>query len=863
MDQALPRSETLPDPVTDPARLRHVADNAAAAVGDPEWARVARLARALTGATLAVVTVVTDTEAVVAAAAGWAPGVEPGATDLVEQVPCRLVVRTGLPVAIGDLSRDPRTTDDPTPLRLGLTSYLGVPLLTDDGCCVGTLCVLDARPREWTDEQSAALLDLAQLLGPRLALTAERRRADELLRLHADVVSGSLSGLVVIDDQGRVQDVNPALTRMLGWTPHDLIGRRIGDVLIPEGQRSAHEAGLERVRAGGEDVMVGSSAEVLALAKDGELVPVELSVTRSTSSSGTRYSGSLRDLRPQTRMQAGLDSVLSHATVVVLEVDLNGVVRRTEGHGLLGGADLVGSNLQMVLGPTVTERLLVSPTGDPARFDLDAFGRAWRASAIPMRPAGGEVSGWVVSLMDITDVRTAQAQLEQAYRTDPLTGLLSRVGLEHEVASLVAAAPGRALRVTTLRLHGLGETNESFGHEVGDELLRISAGRVRTLLPVDGGDLLARVDAGQFSLVGYADSSVSQGWAGAAARLVSRPVRVRAVNVVPQVSVGTATCSPDEVGPGGLPGAGATVVAELLRRAEVAVHAARRAGQQVREYARADDVAARRLVLASNLREALSTPPDGRNGLDLGGRLRLAYQTVHSLADGAVVSVEALLRWHDDTLGPLSPVEVVDVAEGAGLAVALGEHVMARALHDTASWWSRGSHVPVMVNLSALQVCEPSLVGSVSGLLARNGLPGRALVVEVTETAVLKDAGLASVVLQQVRDQGARVFLDDFGTGWSTLERMGDLPLDGIKLDRAFVSRIDQPSGLAAIRSAVALTQSLGVPLVVEGVETTEQAHALADTGADQVQGYLYARPVDLVDVLKALERPAQEPAAP
>ncbi len=845
--------QSLVDPLADPTRLRRVEDTRTwTALGDPEWTRVARLARAVTGAPVALVTVVSATHVVVAASDGRTSGLEAGATEPAALGTCGWVVRTGGPMAVRELSLDPRTAHAGAARELGLVSYLGVPLRAGDSSVIGTVSVFDDHPRDWTTEESAALDDLAALLGGRVALAEERRRDEETLRLHADVVSGSLSGSVVIDDRGVVLQVNPALTSLLGWEPSDLVGRRVGDVLVPEGMRAAHHAGLERVRDGGAPVVVGRPLEVMALARDGSLVPVELSVTASESATGRRYNGSLRDLRPQTRVQAGLDAVLSQATVAVLEVDLDGVVGRTEGHGLLGGADLVGMTLDDVLGPAVTRRLHVRVPDDgsaPVRFDLEVLGRAWRASAVPVRPTGSEVTGWVVSLIDISDVRDAQAQLEQAYRTDPLTGLLSRVGLEQEVAALVAAAPGRPLRVTTLRLHGLGETNESFGHEVGDQLLRVSAGRLRTLLPGGADEVLARVGAGQFSLVGYADRSVSEGWARAAARLLRRPVRVRAVSLLPEVSVGTATYGPTpeptSAGPGPSteePAAG--VVTELLRRAEVAVHAARRAGQSVREYHRDDDVAVRRLVLAWNLREALGAAPDRHGRLDLGGRLELAYQPVVSLPEGRVVAVEALLRWHDDTLGPVSPVEVVDVAEGAGLAVALGEHVMARALDQAASWWREGLEVPVAVNLSALQVCEPSLVGTTIGLLARNGLPGRALVVEVTETAVLEDATMAATVLQQVRDQGVRVYLDDFGTGWSTLERMGNLPLDGIKLDRVFVGRLDVPSGLAALRSAVALARSLVVPLVVEGVETAEQARALSAAGAGQAQGYLYSRPV-------------------
>lgn len=842
-----PSPAALTDPLAAALRLRRFEEaRAASAIGDPEWTRVARLARAVTGTPTALVTVLGGTH-VVAASDGRTTGLEPGATEPATLGTCGWVVAADTPVAVPDLGADPRSAHVGA-RRLDLVSYLGVPLRAGDDAVIGTVSVFDDHVREWTAEQTRALTDLAHLLGRGVAQAEERHRNEEMLRLHADVVSGSLSGTVVIDDRGVMLQANPALTTMLGWAPAELIGRRVGEVLVPEGLRAAHEHGLQRVRAGGAHVVVGAPLEVLALARDGELVPVQLSVTRSDSDTGTRYSGSLRDLRPQTRIQAGLDSILSNATVAVLEVDLGGIVRRTEGHGLLGGADLLGMTVDDVLGPAVAGRLGVDRRGEggaPVRFDLEVLGRAWRATAVPVRPTGGDATGWVVSLIDISDVRDAQAQLEQAYRTDPLTGLLSRVGLEREVAALVAAAPGRALRVTTLRLHGLGETNESFGHEVGDEVLRVTAGRIRTMLPVEGDAVLSRVGAGQFSLVGYADRSVSTGWAAAVARLIARPLRVRAVTVLPQVSVGTARYDPepttaddDTVVPG------AMVVAELLRRAEVAVHAARRGGQAVRAYDPTDDVAARRLVLAASLREALSTPPDGLSRLDLDGHLDLAYQPVVSLLDGRVVSVEALLRWSDDTLGALSPVEVVDVAEGAGLAVPLGEHVMARALDQAATWWRDGIEVPVMVNLSALQVCESSLVGSATGLLARNRLPGRALVLEVTETAVLKDAATAALALQRLRDSGVRVYLDDFGTGWSTLARMGDLPLDGIKLDRMFVGRLDGASGPAAIRSAVALARALGVPLVVEGVETVAQAEAVAALGADHAQGYLFSRPV-------------------
>ncbi|WP_380165222.1 GAF domain-containing protein [Jannaschia sp. R86511] len=193
---------------------------------------MARLARAVTGASVALVTLVNDTQVLVVAAAGRAAGLEPGGREPATSGTCGWVVASGRSLSVRDLRLDPRTLGSGAARELGLVSFLGVPLRVDD-VVVGTVSVLDRHPRGWTHAETAALEDLAQLLGARVGLVEERQRADDLLRLHADVVSGSLSGVVVIDDRGVVLEVNPALTALLGWETADMIGRPVGDLLVP------------------------------------------------------------------------------------------------------------------------------------------------------------------------------------------------------------------------------------------------------------------------------------------------------------------------------------------------------------------------------------------------------------------------------------------------------------------------------------------------------------------------------------------------------------------------------------------------------------------------------------------------------
>ena len=234
------------------------------------------------------------------------------------------------------------------------------------------------------------------------------------------------------------------------------------------------------------------------------------------------------------------------------------------------------------------------------------------------------------------------------------------------------------------------------------------------------------------------------------------------------------------------------------------------------------------------------------------GELRLAVQPIVTMAGGALHGVEVLLRWPG---GP-GPDEFVPAAERSGLIVPIGRWVLSGALDLAVELGRRaGWQVPVAVNVSARQLEDPTLVAHVRAELARTGLPGSVLSLELTETSAVHDVAAAAAVLVALRELGCLVGLDDFGTGWSTLSLVALLPLTFIKLDRSFVAALACESGNKVARAVLGLGRDLDLEVVAEGVETVEQADILQEMGCRLAQGYLYARPTQSLDVMASFLR--------
>jgi diguanylate cyclase (GGDEF)-like protein len=411
----------------------------------------------------------------------------------------------------------------------------------------------------------------------------------------------------------------------------------------------------------------------------------------------------------------------------------------------------------------------------------------------------------------MAEVQRQSGTLERMALHDELTGLANRWSLEQ------AAPP----RVVLLGLNGFKNVNDELGRPIGDRVLRAMADRLRETAPP--GALIARIGGDEFAVVlGPADDDAET--ADRLGRALRRPVSVAGHELLVGVGVGVAGAEDEDQ-------------AEVIRRAEVAMYAAKQTGEPYKRWtAELDERSAADVRLGAELRTALDH-----------GQFRVVYQPIVRLPEGRIVAVEALVRWEHPERGLINPAQFIPVTEQNGLIVELGAWILHTACTRLASWRAElGDHAPekVSVNVSARQLARPGFAATVAATLTATGLPAGCLTVEVTETAVF-EGGQAVTALYDLRALGVRIALDDFGTGHSSLGLLQTVPVDVLKVDKSFVDRITEAGRHTVIAEAlIQVSKGLGLAAVAEGVETAEQAAALYQLGYRLLQGYHYGRPV-------------------
>ncbi len=676
---------------------------------------------------------------------------------------------------------------------------------------------------------------------PGLAAPLEGR-----LELLEAVVLNANDAVVVTetDEQGeqRIVFVNPAFTAQTGYDTGEVVGRH-PRLLV--GVETDLEAQL-RVRSAVESGRP-ATVELVHYRKDGTQFWVEnaLSAIRAGEDQ-VRYVVSVqRDISDRKAAEVAireseerLEALLMHTSDIITVLEADGTVRYSNPNagemlGLVPG-EANGTSAMELVHHEDRERVIAALTravttrgpAEAVEFRLRYADGAWHhVEAIANNCLDDAVAGIVVTIHDITERKEFERELSHQALHDLLTGLPNRALLLDRLEHALVASRRKETTVAVLfmDLDRFKLLNDSFGHHQGDRLLQEMATRLQERIrPGDtvsrfGGDefvVLCDDVAGPLEAVVIAERVLST---------LNQPFALEGVEVFAGASIGVSVAAGDE----------ATADA-LVRDADAAMYRAKDRGRGRVELFddRMRAQAIQRLRTETELRRAVE-----------GEQFVVHYQPLFRI-DGprSLVGIEALVRWNHPRLGIVPPASFIPVAEENGLIVPIGAWVMRQAAQDRVAA-PIAEDVVMWVNVSARELSDPALLPNVDAALAASGLPAATLGLEITETGLMEEADVAVDVLAELKSRGVRLALDDFGTGYSSLGYLTRLPVDTLKVDRSFVSRLGEDDGASAVLHAVlGLARSLSLSVVAEGVETEEQLAVLIEMGCNSAQGFLLAR---------------------
>ena len=671
------------------------------------------------------------------------------------------------------------------------------------------------------NDESGNAIPLSQLV-ENFAVMARKVLADE--KVFHTLVETSSDGLLVVSGEAEILYANPAAEKLFFAQPGELVGKLFG--------HPVHEGEVSEI-----DVVQSARRKTAA----------EMHVTSLVWNDAPAYLLSLRSVGERRRLRESLRkntdrlrALINASPLAIVAVDAqsrvtlwNRAAVRIFGWSEVdtigqpppetGGAD--GESLadvirQALQGDVLHGRELV---GQRHKDGKELALQLWTS---PLHNAHDIADGALIFAVDVTERKRTEAYLQNVAGLDALTRLPNRVQFHERLGMAVE----RALRdeqspfaVIQFGLDRFRNINQSLGHAIGDQLLLEVALRITATLYDT--DLVARTGGDEFSILAR-DVQNAMDAARIGQKLLDaiRPeILLNGNEVFVGASVGIAVFPKD--------GADAD---SLLHNSDAAMGLAKEQGGGICRFhaGDADNGAHRQLHMESQLHLASER-----------GEFKLHFQPQVNLADGRVVGVEALLRWFHPELGPVSPTSFIPVAERTGQIVPIGEWVLRTACMQARAWGAAGlPPVRVAVNLSARQLDHPRLIPAVAAALAESGLAPELLVLELTESMLVKNAEDVIAVLHGLKDIGVGLSIDDFGTGYSALSYLARMPLDTLKIDRSFVAGIGRGRTNETIALAIiALARSLGLKTVAEGVETERQAEFLAEHGCDEIQGYLFS----------------------
>ena len=682
-----------------------------------------------------------------------------------------------------------------------------------------------------------AVDDMAdQLATHQRELATQQAEITESSARYRALFESNLDGIVLLDDVGDVIDANPTFRRLVGVSQDSLLGQPFHIRLDTDSQADWQGQMREQLEARGYT----DEFELHLLTASGECLPVATKCMRLADSQGVHRGGwcLVRDL--SERKQAAVEQRLAAAVydssseaILVTDPDfrvcmVNPAFVQQTGWDTLSLAGQVLPALDRQTDPR--NPALLTTLQREGRWQ----GEHWMSrrngetfpvwlSCAPALGDDGQISHYIALFSDISERIATEQRMRYLAEHDELTGLANRFAFMQRLESqLDNCLPDGRLAVMFVDLDRFKPINDMMGHKVGDDLLRRVAERITEVM----GDLavVARQSADEF-MVFTADVSADEAeqLAQMMVGMLTQPYRVGPYDLSIAASVGV-SCYPEH-------GLSASL---LLKHAELAMTQAKRTG------------GSRALCYDPNMQqgeeERHALEQDLRKAIERGDLL-LEYQPQLNLNTQQVSAVEALLRWRHPTLGWISPVKFIPLAEETGLIQPIGQWVLQEACRQMADWHSRGLLLTVAVNLSALQLRHTGLFNDVYQALAQSGVESSYLELELTESALMENIDAMLDTLREFDELGVQLSIDDFGTGYSSLSYLRHLPIGELKIDRSFVKDLEtDPHAAPIVEAILAMAQSLGLSVVAEGVETDAQFAFLAAKGCAYVQGWWLAK---------------------
>jgi diguanylate cyclase (GGDEF)-like protein/PAS domain S-box-containing protein len=573
----------------------------------------------------------------------------------------------------------------------------------------------------------------------------------------------------------------------------------------------------------------------------------------------------VRSARQQSRR---FDSLVSNASDVVIVVGETGVVDYCSPSvkRLLGWSpdQVVNRPLRVLVHPDDGHKLRVASNAqlsanqvsEPIDLRLMHHNGTWMHGEALVRNLVRDeaVRGFVLTCRDVTDRKEIEAQLAHQAFHDPLTGLANRVLFEDRLAHALElqASHRTPIAVIVLDLDDFKTINDSMGHHVGDELLNIVGQRLQG--SIRPGDTPARLGGDEYAvvLIGLAGPAAARVIAERISDAIREPVTLAGKEVVVSASIGIAMAPRDGDNP------------ELLvRHADIAMYEAKaRRGVHVLTF---DS------DMESTIEERMSLSVDLNRAVDAGDQLRVVYQPIVDLQTEQITGLEALLRWDHPSQGEILPSRFIHIAEQTGLIGAIGEWVLQTACAAGADWNAGAPHddrLTISVNVSPRQLESPDFADTVARVLKSTALPAECLLLEVTESVLMGDVDEAIERLARIRRLGVRVAIDDFGTGYSSLSQLRRLPVDMVKIDKAFIDALSGGTADADITGVIVqLGAVLDLQTVAEGIELVEQVNDLQQLECRLGQGFFFASPMAIDEITRLLADQktitASEPLSP